>query len=96
MRILDFGAGIGNSIPFFRRHFPAAHITCADPSVRSIKLSRRRFPGPEQYTLLTGHEIPHEVGAFDMAFSACVFHHIPHEEHAHWLRELLRVTRPGD
>ena len=31
----------------------------------------------------------------DVTFSACVFHHIPHEEHVHWLRELRRVTRPG-
>ena len=44
MRILDFGAGIGNSIPFFRRYFPAAQLTCADPSARSIELSRQRFP----------------------------------------------------
>ena len=28
-------------------------------------------------------------------FSACVFHHIVHEEHGQWLKELLRVTRPG-
>ena len=95
MRILDFGAGIGNSIPFFRRYFPAAQLTCADPSARSIELSRQRFPGPEQYTVLTGREIPHDAGAFDLVFSACVFHHIPHAEHAHWLAELLRVTRPG-
>jgi hypothetical protein len=29
------------------------------------------------------------------AFSACVFHHIPHGEHWGWLRELYRVVRPG-
>ena len=52
MRILDFGSGIGNSIPFFRQHFPGALLTCADPSSRSIALSRQRFPGSEQYTVL--------------------------------------------
>jgi hypothetical protein len=30
-----------------------------------------------------------------MTFSACVFHHIPHEEHVYWLCELRRITRPG-
>jgi SAM-dependent methyltransferase len=94
-RILDLGSGIGNSIPFFRQYFPGARLTCADPSSRSIALSRQRFPGPECYTVLEGREIPHDAGTFDMAFSACVFHHIPHVEHAHWLAELLRVTRPG-
>ena len=28
-------------------------------------------------------------------FSACVFHHIAHEHHEQWLKELLRITRPG-
>jgi SAM-dependent methyltransferase len=95
MRILDFGSGIGNSIPFFRQHFPGARLTCADPSSRSIALSRQRFQGAEQYTLLGEREIPHDTGTFDLVFSACVFHHIPHAEHAYWLTELLRVTRPG-
>jgi ubiquinone/menaquinone biosynthesis C-methylase UbiE len=94
-RILDFGSGIGNSIPFFREHFPQAALTCADASSRSLELSRRRLPGPERYLLVEGREIPAEAESFDVVFSACVFHHIPHEEHAHWLRELRRVTRPG-
>ena len=94
-RILDFGSGIGNSIPFFRRHFPKTQLTCADPSARSIAVSQQRFPGSEHYTLLVGPEIPQKAGAFDMIFSACVFHHIRQAEHAHWLGELLRVTRPG-
>ncbi len=29
-RVLDFGSGTGNSIPFFRRYLPAAALTCAD------------------------------------------------------------------
>jgi SAM-dependent methyltransferase len=94
-RILDFGAGIGNSIPFFRRYFPGARVTCADPCALSLGLSRQRFPGAEDYTVLEGREIPHDAGTFDIAFSACVFHHIPHQEHTQWLTELLRVTRPG-
>lgn len=94
LRILDFGAGIGNSVPFFRAYFPDAELTCADPSERSIDLSRRRFPGNENYTILSGCKIPHDDGAFDVAFSACVFHHIPPDEHLHWMREMRRVVRP--
>jgi SAM-dependent methyltransferase len=94
-RILDFGSGIGNSIPFFRKHFPNALLTCADASSRSIELSRKRFPGQECFTLVKGNEIPLDSNSFDVAFSACVFHHIPQEHHRHWLAEMLRVTRPG-
>ncbi len=94
-RILDFGSGIGNSIPFFRKHFPNALLTCADASSRSIELSRKRFPGQERFALVKGNEIPLDTNSFDVAFSACVFHHIAQEDHRHWLAEILRVTRPG-
>ena len=33
-QILDFGAGIGTSIPYFLRFFPDASLTCLDVSVR--------------------------------------------------------------
>jgi SAM-dependent methyltransferase len=93
--ILDFGSGIGNSIPFFRKHFPDALLTCADASSRSIELSRKRFPGQESFALVKGKEIPLPTNSFDVVFSACVFHHIAQEDHRHWLAEMLRVTRPG-
>jgi ubiquinone/menaquinone biosynthesis C-methylase UbiE len=44
---------------------------------------------------IEGERIPAEDGSFDVGFSACVFHHIAHEEHVKWLRELRRVTRAG-
>jgi SAM-dependent methyltransferase len=94
-RIFDFGSGIGNSIPHFRRHFPDARLTCADVSSRSLDLSRTRYPGEEHYLQIVGGTIPTESNLYDLTFSACVFHHIPHEEHAAWLRELHRITRPG-
>lgn len=94
-KILDFGSGIGSSIPFFRKYFPDALLTCADASSRSIELGRKRFPGQERFALVNGNEIPLDTNSFDITFSACVFHHIAHEDHRHWLAELLRVTRPG-
>lgn len=94
-RIIDFGSGIGNSIPHFRRHFPAARLTGADVSQRSLEVAGARFPGQADRLRIDAGRIPAEDDRFDLAFSACVFHHIPHEEHVAWLRELLRVTRPG-
>ena len=94
-QILDFGSGIGNSIPEFSRSFPMAELTCADVSQRSLDLAALRFPGLAGSLRIEGDRLPIGDQAFDLAFSACVFHHIPHEEHLHWLRELHRVTRPG-
>jgi SAM-dependent methyltransferase len=93
--ILDFGSGIGNSTPFFRRYFPAAQLAGADVSERSLEVAESRFPGMATGLRIKGERIPVSDGTFDMSFSACVFHHIPHEEHIYWLRELLRITRPG-
>lgn len=93
-QILDFGSGIGNSVPYFRKYFGQSELHCGDVSARSIEIAQTRFPGQEQHVLIS-KEIPLPTHSQDIVFSACVFHHIPHEEHQHWLAELRRVTRPG-
>lgn len=95
LKILDFGSGIGNSIPHFRKLFPESMIFCADVSSRSLDLSKTRFPGNEHYIHIDGNTIPIADGSLDVVFTACVFHHIPLVEHEHWLCELNRVLRPG-
>lgn len=92
--ILDFGSGIGNSIPFFRKYFPNSTLYCADVSARSIEISKSRFPGNQIY-LQIGERVPIADQSFDAIFTACVFHHIPHDEHPKWLSELRRILRPN-
>lgn len=94
-RILDFGSGTGNSIPFFHNHHPDAELTCADVSRRSLDVAKARFPSRMRELLIEHDALNVDDGSFDVAFSACVFHHIPHSEHQHWLSELRRVVRPG-
>lgn len=93
--LLDFGVGIGNSLPFLRKYFPRARLTGADVSERSLEVAAARFPGMATGLWIDGDRIPVEAGTFDAAFSACVFHHIPQDEHVRWLQELRRVTRVG-
>ena len=93
-KILDFGSGIGNSLPFFRKHFSGSEISCADVSARSIEIAQTRFPGQENYVLIDqGISLP--TASQDVVLAACVFHHISHEQHLHWLAELRRITKPG-
>src|SRR5689334_17225385 len=77
-RILDFGAGTGNSAPFFHKYHPGVALTCADVSRRSLEIAQERFPDQMQPLLLDGERINAADRSFDVAFSACVFHHIPH------------------
>lgn len=92
--ILDFGCGIGNSVPYFRKYLEQSQLSCADVSARSVEIAQKRFPGQEKYVLID-KKIPLPTHSQDIVFSACVFHHIPHDEHWHWFSELRRVTRPG-
>ena len=93
--ILDFGSGTGNSIPFFQKYFPGARLTGVDPSQRSLDIAAKRFPDAGPGLAMSGERIPAPDNAFDLAFSACVFHHIDHAEHVKWLAELRRVVRVG-
>ena len=92
-RVFDFGSGIGNSLPYFRKYFGQAVLSCGDVSARSVDIARKRFPATKKSPDRRRNPLASE--SQDVVFSACVFHHIPHEEHDHWLRELLRLTRPG-
>jgi ubiquinone/menaquinone biosynthesis C-methylase UbiE len=93
--IVDFGCGVGNSVPHFRKYFPSSNLSCLDVSSRSIEIAKNRYGEGEKYNLIKDGNIPLEDASQDMAFSACVFHHIPHAEHQHWLCELNRIVRPG-
>jgi SAM-dependent methyltransferase len=86
--ILDFGAGIGNSAPHFRRNFPDAEIIATDVSELSLAIARQRFPGMARFELYDGLGPIAPEGSVDLAFSACVFHHIAADEHVELLRRL--------
>src|SRR5437764_11119382 len=75
-QILDFGTGIGNSLPYFRSEFPKAKVTALDVSHRSLTIAQKRFPGAADFVSYSGDHLSFEDKTFDLIFSACVFHHI--------------------
>lgn len=96
-RVLDFGCGIGNSAPHLREAFPDAEITAVDVSDKSLAVARSRFPGAADFVLCDpGGAPPAPAEGYDLIFSACVFHHIEHEEHGRIFRQLReRLARSG-
>ena len=94
-RILDFGAGVGNSLGHMRNAFPDAEITLLDPSRESLDIASKRFPGQAAFTHFDGKTIPFAGGAFDLAFAACVFHHIPEDLQVGLIAEIGRVLADG-
>ena len=95
VKILDFGAGIGNSVPYVHKHITGAQLTCLDFSQRSLQVAEKRFPEQAKYVHFDGARIPFPADHFDIAYAMCVFHHIDHADHFVLLQELLRVIRPG-
>lgn len=94
LRILDFGAGVGTSVPWFAKYFPEARVTCADVSRESLHVGRRLHGERARFIPFDGRTLPFDDGSFDIAFAACVFHHIDRREHIPLLRELHRVLTP--
>jgi len=95
VNILDFGAGIGGSIPYVHKHFSTPKLTCLDLSKRSLEIAERKFSSLANYVHFDGSHIPFPTEHFDIAYAMCVFHHIDHAEHIFLLQELRRVIRPG-
>ena len=93
--MLDFGCGIGASLPQLARVFPGAKLTGLDVSAKSLEIAGRLHPGVAELVQYDGEAPPFPEASFDLIFSACVFHHIDHAEHHRILLSLKRLLRPG-
>ena len=79
--ILDFGTGVGNSIPFLVKYFKETKIHGVDVSEKSLALARNRFGSLAEFSLFDGEFLPYTNELFDITLAACVFHHIPLKKH---------------
>ena len=93
--ILDFGSGVGNSVPHFRRMMPHSILFCADVSKKSLDFAENRFPNQANFHHIQNGSLASISQRFDIIFSACVLHHIKHEELVYWLKELRLLANPG-
>jgi len=93
--VLDFGCGVGNSIPHLRNAFPNAILHGVDPSGESIRIARETPIGNATFRVSDGSMLPYSDCSFDLVQVACVFHHILPEMRRHWMQEIRRVLRPG-
>lgn len=70
--ILDFGCGIGLSLPYLRKHFPKAKLFATDVSEKSLAHVQKNF---FDVSVLLDGELDDK--SFDMIFVSGVFHHVP-------------------
>lgn len=92
-RLMDFGAGLGNSVPHLQRAFPGAALTCIDVSAQSLAQCTARAIRPVNAVVYDARTLPFADASFDLVFTACVFHHIPAGDHIRLLREIRRTLQ---
>jgi SAM-dependent methyltransferase len=93
--VLDFGAGVGNTLPFLHEEFPRCRLVGIDVSRRSLEIARSRCGSYAELQEFDGVHIPFTDSQFGVALAACVFHHIEPAEHVKKLAEIRRVLAPG-
>ena len=93
--ILDFGTGVGNSVPFLTKYFKDTKIHCVDVSEKSLTLARNRFGSLAEFSLFDGEQLPYTNELFNIVLAACVFHHIPFKKQFHLIKEISRTLKHG-
>lgn len=90
--ILDFGTGVGASLPHLAQAFPAASLTALDVSHKCLTVAQARGIKAD-FVCYEGGRIPLPEEGFDLIFSSCVFHHIAAAEHEGLLTQLRGLLR---
>jgi len=90
MRLLDFGCGPGDLVPFV----PSADFVGFDISQPYIESAQSRFPSA-QFFDGTLAEVAKTQDPFDVAVSIGVLHHIPDDTVVDSLRIVAEMLKPG-
>ncbi|MEV0620593.1 class I SAM-dependent methyltransferase [Nonomuraea sp. NPDC050404] len=95
-RALDFGCGAGRLTNALARHFP--EVVGVDISEPMLEQARRldRSGGRVRFVHRTEPDLAcFGDGSFDLVYTDRVLQHLPPELARDYLRELLRIARPG-
>ena len=89
--ILDFGCGIGRSMPFFQKHFPDSALYGCDTSEKSIQVAKKQFPATH---FCNTEELAASNLRFDLIFLSGVLHHVEPGERKALVALIASVLKP--
>ena len=89
--VVDFGCGVGNTTPHFRKHFPAAQLLGVDVSAASIERARSLHGDASQFLRL---DEARETRDRDLVYCNGVFHHIPPADRSAWTARVFEMLSP--
>ena len=92
LRVLDVGCGVGVIHPFIAGEVQLLHgLDSSDALIAEARTANPRVV----YTCSDATRMPYGEGAFDVAFTICVVHHVARDNRAAMFREMCRVVRTG-
>ena len=89
LNVLDFGCGVGLSLPYLLEQFSGSKIFATDVSEVSLDMVRARFP---QVTIV-GSAL-NTIEKFDLIFMSTVLHHITGSARVEILKKLRANLKP--
>lgn len=91
--VLDFGCGVGTTMPILREKLDPRRITGVDISARSIEIARKATGSSiAQFHVLAQFNAASE---FDVAYCNGVFHHVPLAERMETASTIFRALKPN-
>lgn len=93
--ILDFGCGCGRVIQNFRAEPRPYELYATDIDPELVGWAKKNLDGVHWTVNAHRPPLPFKDDAFDFIYGISVFTHLDEDFQHVWLRELLRVARPG-
>lgn len=90
--VLDVGCGVGLAHGIYAEQFGS--VTGADISTESLSIARSEYPDIS-YDLYDGQQLPYPENRFDVCTATCVMHHVDPLSWGNFIREMVRVLKPG-
>jgi ubiquinone/menaquinone biosynthesis C-methylase UbiE len=95
LRLLDLGCGDGYTAEYMYKMFPQWQIEAIEVSQESIDEAKKKHAPNTKFQWFDGKHVPFKDESFDAIFIACIFHHVPLDEHEALMNEAKRVLKKG-
>jgi ubiquinone/menaquinone biosynthesis C-methylase UbiE len=95
LRLLDLGCGDGYTAEYMYKKFPLWQVDAIEVSQESIDVAKLKHAPNTKFQWFDGKNVPFESESFDAIFIACIFHHVPLDEHEALMIEAKRVLKKG-
>ena len=93
-RVLDFGCACGRLARWLPHALPGARVAGCDVRKAAVDWCAQHLPGEFRPNAIEP-PLPFADHSFDLVVSLSVFTHLSRASNDRWIRELVRVTRPG-